>query len=117
MSLVRHLHYGLRASAVLAVLALGVSTAAACGGPVGRVQVPALNELLDQTLATGTLPTDVRAGVADLRVRIAQALEKDDVALARKLEETAMALLGYEKVWLRCGAGTFEWRRMRNKRA
>jgi len=39
------------------------------------------------------------------------AKQGDDVA-ARELELKIMEALGFEKVWLRCGSGTFMWKAM-----
>jgi hypothetical protein len=39
-----------------------------------------------------------------------QELSKDGKeGSARDVEEVAMRILGYKKLWLRCGIGTFNW--------
>jgi hypothetical protein len=42
-------------------------------------------------------------------VRIQQLVAAGKDAAARDAEEKAMSILGYKKIWLRCGPGTFAW--------
>jgi hypothetical protein len=44
-----------------------------------------------------------------LRTRISVLARSGDDYQARKLEEDAMRLLGFQKLWLRCGKETFAW--------
>lgn len=108
----RLLPLSLVAAALAANLLLCAHIAEACGSPATPFEPPPLNELLDKSLRERTLSPDKRASLESLRRRIQGALDQQDLALARTLEETAMAQLDYRKVWLRCGPGVFVWRPM-----
>ena len=71
--------------------------------------IPALAAGIDQLLPTAQLSEADMAKVTELRQMIQQLATDGKVPAARNLEEAAMNLLGYQKVWLRCGAGTFDW--------
>jgi hypothetical protein len=47
--------------------------------------------------------------VTVLRGLIQELSKNGKEASARDVEEVAMNLLGYDKLWLRCGFGTFNW--------
>jgi hypothetical protein len=47
--------------------------------------------------------------VVELRQTIQLLATDGKVPAARDAEEIAMNILGYQKVWLRCGQGTFDW--------
>jgi hypothetical protein len=47
--------------------------------------------------------------VTVLRGLIQELSTKGKDASARDVEEVAMNILGYDKPWLRCGVGTFNW--------
>lgn len=94
---------------VLAVAVLiSVATAApaaACGSraPVGAAVEDALK---GAKLAQADLAR-VRAMQSEIK-----ALASSDEEQARKVEERAMQALGYKKVWLRCGPGSFAWQKV-----
>ena len=71
--------------------------------------IPALAAGIDQLLPTAQLSAADMAKVTELRQMIQQLATDGKVPAARDLEEAAMNLLGYQKVWLRCGVGTFDW--------
>ena len=79
-------------------------TAGNCGAAI-----PALGAGIDQLLPTAQLSDADRAGVIVIRHLIDVLAANAKVASARDAEEVAMNTLGYRKVWLRCGAGTFTW--------
>jgi hypothetical protein len=71
--------------------------------------IPALAAGIDQLLPTAQLSEADMGKVTELRQMI-QVLSTDGkAAAARDVEEIAMNILGYQKVWLRCGLGTFDW--------
>jgi hypothetical protein len=74
--------------------------------------IPRLAELLDQSLATAQLPASDLATVTAQRATIANLATANKIGSARGVEEQAMKILGYQKVWLRCGRGTFAWERV-----
>ena len=47
--------------------------------------------------------------VKALQAQIKQLVAAGKDAQARDAEEQAMNILGYKKLWLRCGPGTFAW--------
>ncbi len=71
--------------------------------------VPPLAAALDELLPRVSLSASHRETVVALRERIRQLDAGGDKEGARQVEEQAMNLLGYRKVWLRCGPGTFAW--------
>jgi hypothetical protein len=71
--------------------------------------IPALAAGIDQLLPTARLSDADMAKVTELRQVIQMLATDGKVAAARDVEEDAMNILGYQKVWLRCGAGTFDW--------
>ena len=88
--------------------------AMACGaGKMTRgtapVYVPPLAVALDSHQLDAILPESDRAKVRVLRAEIDELVkaQKDDEA--RKVEEEAMAILGYRKAWAPCGTGSFLW--------
>jgi hypothetical protein len=71
--------------------------------------IPRLAAAIDETLPTVRLSAADLAKVTVLRDLI-QELSKDGKdGSARDVEEVAMGVLGYKKLWLRCGYGTFSW--------
>jgi len=71
--------------------------------------IPRLGSGIDDLLPQAKLADADLTKVKELRDRMgalaAAGHEKD----ARKSEEEAMRLLGFEKAWLKCEEGTFEW--------
>jgi hypothetical protein len=74
--------------------------------------IPALAAGIDQLLPTAQLSDADKAKITELRQMIQQLATDGKVPAARDIEEAAMNLLGYQKVWLRCGAGTFDWEKI-----
>ena len=77
-----------------------------CGAAGG---IPALAAGIDQLLPTAQLSPDDLAKVTELRQMIQDLSVNGKVAAARNVEEVAMYYLGYQKIWLQCGVGTFAW--------
>ncbi|MCG2626168.1 hypothetical protein L6654_05955 [Bradyrhizobium sp. WYCCWR 13023] len=71
--------------------------------------IPALAAGIDELLPNAQLSNDDRAKVAELRQMIQDLATDGKVAAARNVEEVAMFYLGYQKIWLQCGLGTFAW--------
>ena len=81
------------------------TSAFACG-------VPPLADPLERLIGQAILTQADLARVNDLRTRLkAQAAAGDSVS-AREIEEQVMRMLGYEKVYLRCGPGSFRWNKL-----
>jgi hypothetical protein len=71
--------------------------------------IPALAAGIDQLLPNAQLSEADMRKITEFR-QVIQILSTDGkVAAARDVEEIAMSILGYQKVWLRCGLGTFDW--------
>jgi hypothetical protein len=60
-------------------------------------------------LPTAQLTAVDMTKVAVLRELIQELSGNGKEGSARDVEEAAMNLLGYNKLWLRCGFGTFNW--------
>ena len=71
--------------------------------------IPALAAGIDQLLPTAQLSEADMSKVTELRQMIQVLATGGKLAAARDVEEVAMNVLGYQKVWLRCGVGTFDW--------
>jgi hypothetical protein len=71
--------------------------------------IPPLAAGIDRLLPTAQLSEADRSEVTELRKRIQEMSTDGKVSAARDIEEAAMKRLGYQKVWLRCGLGTFNW--------
>lgn len=80
--------------------------ASQCGTGEG---IPPLAAGIDELLPTAQLPDDVRTKVTELRQTIQDMATNGKLAAARNIEEVAMYYLGYQKIWLQCGLGTFAW--------
>jgi hypothetical protein len=94
----------------ITLAALVTAPALACGPSVnGRPAIPPLAADIDSQLPQAKLPQADREKVAALRERIRELTATGNEADARKAEEEAMRILGYRKIWLRCGRGTFQW--------
>ncbi|MCG2626177.1 hypothetical protein L6654_06000 [Bradyrhizobium sp. WYCCWR 13023] len=76
---------------------------------VTAADIPALGAAIDQLLPTAQLSAADMSKITELRQLIQLLATDGKVAAARDVEEDAMNRLGYQKVWLRCGLGTFEW--------
>lgn len=71
--------------------------------------IPALAAGIDQLLPNAQLSEAGLKQVTELRQTIQLLATDGKVPAARDTEEIAMNILGYQKVWLRCGQGTFDW--------
>lgn len=71
--------------------------------------IPPLAAGIDQLLPTAQLSQDDKAKVTELRQVIQDLSVNGQVAVARNVEEVAMYYLGYQKISLQCGVGTFAW--------
>ena len=79
-------------------------TAGNCG-----TAIPTLGAAIDQLLPTAQLSEADMTKVTVLREQIQQLSANGKEGSARDVEELAMNLLGYNKLWLKCGLGTFNW--------
>jgi hypothetical protein len=71
--------------------------------------IPRLAAALDEMLPAARLSTADFSKVTALRDLIQELSKNGKEGSARDVEEVAMGLLGYKKLWLRCGIGTFSW--------
>ncbi len=71
--------------------------------------IPRLAAALDEMLPTARLSATDLSKVTVLRDLIQELAKSGKEGSARDVEEVAMGVLGYQKLWLRCGVGTFNW--------
>jgi hypothetical protein len=97
----------------IALVAFIAAPAAACG-PAGKdaPHLPPLAAGIDGLLAEAKLPAAEFRKVTALRTEIGKLAAAGNEQAAREAEEQAMSILGYGKVWLRCGSGTFVWMKL-----
>ena len=88
--------------------ALAAPSTLACG-PSGSSGIPAIGKSIDTFLAKTRPNSADKDKVTLLRTQIRMLMIDGKTEEARKTEEEAMRILGFEKVWLRCGPGTFGW--------
>lgn len=102
---------------LIVLCALVASPAFACGPAVegNGVPEPPLAGALDEELSGATLAGPDRDTLKALRAAIASLAAEDKMDAAREVEVQAMKILGYTKMWLNCGPGTFLWIRMSSK--
>ena len=95
--------------ALIAVLALSLpaSAMAACG--MDNVQKMPAVSTIDDHLKNARLSAAGIDQVKALREKVAGFIAAGDVKQARSAEADAMQVLGYERLWLRCGIGSFVW--------
>ena len=77
----------------------------------GPSRIPSLAAALDQLMPTAQLAAADLEVVRALRIAIADLAAAGKYVPARAVEEQAMRMLGYGKLWLRCGDGSFTWTR------
>jgi hypothetical protein len=109
---------------VLALAALGSSMTAANATPSrhattaigaavaqgrGCEAIPHLAAAIDEELPAAQLSAANLTKITVLRDLIRELSVNGKEGSARDVEEVAMSLLGYKKLWLRCGVGTFNW--------
>lgn len=71
--------------------------------------IPPLAAGIDQLLPTAQISEDDKVKVTELRQTIQDLSANGKMTAARNVEEVAMYYLGYQKIWLQCGVGTFAW--------
>ena len=71
--------------------------------------IPPLGTAIDGLLKQIKLADSDREKVEDLKKQVDAQKAAGNEEAARKAEEEAMRLLGFEKAWLKCGPGTFMW--------
>lgn len=81
-----------------------VAPAKGCGPAI-----PRLAAALDEMLPAARLSAADLDKVTVLRDLIQELAKNGKEGSARDVEEVAMGVLGYQKMWLRCGIGTFNW--------
>ncbi len=77
--------------------------------------IPPLGSGIDDLLPQAKLADADLKKVKDLRDRMSALAAAGKEEAARKAEEEAMRLLGFEKAWLKCGEGTFMWMKIEPK--
>ncbi|WP_210345242.1 hypothetical protein [Bradyrhizobium sp. CCBAU 53340] len=82
------------------------SAASQCGA---SDTIPPLAAGIDELLPNAQISNEDRAKVTEFRQTIQDLATDGKVAAARNVEEVAMFYLGYQKIWLQCGLGTFAW--------
>jgi hypothetical protein len=88
----------------LVLSGLVAAPALACGPGIPPIAA-ALDDLLPKAELTAADLDKARA----LRAEITMLLAAKKMDQARRAEEEAMAILGYRKMLLNCGPGTFLW--------
>jgi len=71
--------------------------------------IPRLAAAIDESLPEAQLSAVDLTKVTVMRELIQELSMNGKEGSARDVEEVAMGLLGYTKLWLRCGFGTFNW--------
>ena len=107
-----------RLLAAVALSTLVTMPVLACGFDTkgtGTQPIPSLAALLDDQMPTAKLPDAEVQQVKVLRAKIATLAAENKMQQAREVEEKAMKILGYRKMWLRCEPGTFLWMRLAPK--
>jgi hypothetical protein len=104
----------MRALALAIVLVALVAAPALACGPTkpGEPRIPPLAEPLDYLLSRTELVPAEREKVAPLRAQIGKLAAAGQEDAAREVEEQAMRILGYAKLWPKCGPGIFMWAKM-----
>jgi hypothetical protein len=102
----------MRALVLALLLCAPMAAPAAACGVKGGTPIPPLGAAIDSELPRAKLSQPDRDGVAGLRTQITELAALGKESEARRAEEQAMLMLGYRKVWLRCGPGTFSWMKL-----
>jgi hypothetical protein len=76
---------------------------------ITQADIPALAAGIDELLPKVQLAEADVKQLVELRQTIQLLATDGKVPAARDAEEIAMSILGYQKVWLRCGQGAFDW--------
>ena len=99
---------GIALSMLIAAPALACSSSPDNRGP----QIPPLAAAIDGLLPEAGLSGPDLEKVKALRAEMSAAAAAGKEEAAREVEERAMQILGYKKMWLACGRGTFLWMKM-----
>src|SRR4051794_28883461 len=100
----------------LALSMFVVTPALACGprpanNPAAQTNIPPLGASFDDTISEAKLSPADAAKVKELQAKMVKLAASGKQDTARDAEAEAMRILGYEKAYLRCGPGTFWWRK------
>jgi len=95
----------------IAFAALIAAPALACGH-AGKPDIPAPGASIDSFLPEAKLSEAELKRVRALRAKVGTLVAAHRQAQAAKVEEQAMLILGFKKIWLRCGPGTFIWMKL-----
>lgn len=97
----------------IAFAALIAAPAWACGGPgTPKFHIPAPGASIDGFLPEAKLSEAELNEVRALRAKVGTLVATHQETEAGKVEEEAMRILGFKKLWLRCGPGTFIWMKL-----
>jgi hypothetical protein len=98
-----------------ALTALIAAPALACGpADQGRPYTPPVAAAIDRLLPASKLPEVEIEKIKALRAQIAELMAAGKEQMAREVEKQAMHMLGYSKVFLKCGPGTFSWMKVKS---
>jgi hypothetical protein len=106
---------------VILLSAFVTAPAFACGPTTNGKDIspkspkPPLAAALDHELAAAKLADSDRKTLEALRAAIAGLAAANKLDAARDVEVQAMSILGYKKLWLHCGPGTFLWMKLAPK--
>lgn len=103
---------------IILLSAFATAPAFACGPATNGRDTgprPPLAAVLDQELADAKLAESDRKALEALRAAIAGLAADSKLDAARDVEVQAMKILGYKKLWPRCGPGTFLWMKLAPK--
>jgi hypothetical protein len=95
------------------LLFAGISPALSCGFGNRSVKMLPPGASIDENLSNANLSESDVDQINALKSRIMALRAANDEAKARAVEEEAMLILGYKKVWLRCGSGSFAWEKLK----
>jgi hypothetical protein len=89
------------------LLFAGISPALACGFGNRAVKMVPPEASIDENLSNANLSESDVDQINALKSRIVAIRAANDEPKVRVVDEEAMLILGYKKVWLRCGSGSF----------
>jgi len=99
----------------LVLSTLVAAPALACGPSASGASVPKTPPLaasLDNELGNAKFPNAELKQLKALRAEINELAARDKMQQAREVEQQAMTILGYRKLFLRCGPGIFVWMKL-----
>ena len=98
--------------------ALLTAPALACGLSLRFApRMPPPGAAIDQLLPDAKVTDAEKENIKTLRAEIAKLVADHKMQEARAVEERAMKIIGYGKIWLHCGPGTFMWMKLPPKTA